>query len=298
MFASIRYALVVVAAPCLLAACIGQGLVDDGTTVSFGPPNDGALLNAARLPVSGDGYRMPPTWAKRGLHHGTSELVALVSHLGRALEPYRLGRPLAVADLSLESGGPSAWHRSHQTGRDVDLMFFVRDAAGRPVVPDVMRHFGGDGASIPASQGDAVVRFDDHANWLAVRELIVNPVADVQFIFISDDLKQRLLDHAIDQGETLEMIATAAQLLHQPVGALPHDDHMHVRVYCAPTDVRQGCEEIGPVRWFKKGYKYRDRRTAAGLAVGTGARSSDAPRPRAGAGGPRQRLRLQPAHRS
>ena len=239
-----------------LSACVGQGLVDDGTSVSFGPPNDGALLNAARLPTSGPGYRMPPTWAKRGLHHGTGELVALIEHLGRALDEQELGRPLAVADLSLEHGGPSAWHRSHQTGRDVDLIFFARDAAGRAVVPEVMHRYGPDGASIGAV-GAPVVHFDDRANWLAVRALVSNPVADVQWIFISDDLKQRLLDHAIDQGETLEVIAAAAQLMHQPNGALPHDDHMHVRVYCAPTDVRQGCEELGPVRWHKKDYKYR-----------------------------------------
>lgn len=242
-----------------LAGCIGQGLVDDGTSISFGPPNDGALLNAASLPPSGVGYRMPPTWAKRGLNHGTSELVSLVEHLGKALQVYALGRPLAVADLSREQGGPSAWHRSHQTGRDVDLMFYVRDASGKPILPDVMRHYGADGASIADTPGGPVWTFDDHANWLAVRELIVNPVADVQFIFISDDLKQRLLDHAIEHAEPLELIAAAAELLHQPGGALPHDDHMHVRVYCAPTDVRHGCEEIGPLRWTKKEYKYRGR---------------------------------------
>jgi penicillin-insensitive murein endopeptidase len=260
-----------------LAGCIGQGLVDDGTSVSFGPPNDGALLNPASLPPSGAGYRMPPTWARRGLNHGTAELVSLIEHLGRALEQHHVGRPLAVADLSRELGGPSAWHRSHQTGRDVDLLYFVRDASGKPIVPDVMRHYGEDGASIPEAPGDPVWTFDDHANWLAVRELVVNPVADVQWIFISEALRQRLLDHAIVQGEPLEVIAAAAQLLHQPGGAPPHDDHMHVRVYCAPTDVRQGCEEIGPLRWYKKTYKYRGRGGESGPAAGssgpTGARS-------------------------
>ena len=85
-----------------LSACVGQGIIDDGTSVSFGPPNDGALLNAARLPTSGAGYQMPPTWAKRGLHHGTGELVTLIEHLGRALDRHHLGRPLAVADLDLD----------------------------------------------------------------------------------------------------------------------------------------------------------------------------------------------------
>ncbi|HEU5056306.1 MAG TPA: penicillin-insensitive murein endopeptidase [Kofleriaceae bacterium] len=239
--------------------CAGTGLIDDGTSLSFGPPNDGALIQPAALPVGGEGYQMPPTWAKRGLHFGTSELVAMVVHLGRDLKKRGVGRALAVGDLSRESGGPSAWHRSHQTGRDVDLIFFARDAAGTPIAADAMRRFGPDGASIADKPGDPVIYFDVAANWMLVRGLIDNRIADVQWIFISEDLKQLLIDHAIARGEPPAVIAAAAVLLHQPSRSLPHDDHMHVRVYCSPADVAFGCEEVGPYRWFKKGYKYRDR---------------------------------------
>ena len=242
-----------------VAGCAGTGLIDDGTSLSFGPPNDGALIEPAALPAAGEGYEMPPIWARRGLHYGTSELVALIVQLGRELGKAQVGRPLAVADLARASGGPSAWHRSHQTGRDVDLIFFARDAAGQPVRVDAMRRYGAGGASIPAKPGDAIVYFDERANWLLVRALIENRVADVQWIFISDDLKQRLIDHAIASGEPPAVIAAAAVLLHQPSKGLVHDDHMHIRVYCAPADVVLGCEEVGPYRWFKKGYKYRDR---------------------------------------
>jgi hypothetical protein len=41
---------------------------------------------------------------------------------------------------------------------------------------------------------------------------------------------------------------------------------MHIRVYCDAEDVRLGCREIGPKRWFKKGYKYRDRVRPGALA--------------------------------
>ncbi len=244
------------------AGCAGTGLIDDGTSLSFGPPNDGALIEPQALPAAGEGYLMPPVWARRGLHYGTSELVGMVVQLGREMGKHRLGRSLAVADLSRQSGGPSAWHRSHQTGRDVDFIFYARDAAGKPVAPasiDAMRRYGADGASIPDKPGDPVVYFDEQANWLLVRELIESRIADVQWIFISDDLKQRLIDHAIARGEPPAVIAAAAVLLHQPSRSLAHDDHMHIRVYCSPADVRLGCEEVGPYRWFKKGYKYRDR---------------------------------------
>ncbi|HET6284733.1 MAG TPA: hypothetical protein VFH73_27500, partial [Polyangia bacterium] len=36
----------------------------------------------------------------------------------------------------------------------------------------------------------------------------------------------------------------------------PHDDHMHVRFYCDPGDRRLGCADRGPVRWWKKMWKY------------------------------------------
>ena len=281
------------AAVIALGACAGQGIYEDGTSLSFGPPNNGALVNPDLLPASGEGYWMPPIWARRGLHHGTAELVSMVAHLGRVLERQGVGRPLAVADLSLARGGPSAWHRSHQTGRDVDLIFFVRDAAGRPLVADRMLHFGADGAS----REEPAIHFDEAANWRLVRALVESPVADVQWIFISDDLKQLLLDHAIRSGEPAEIIAAAAVLLHQPRGALPHDDHMHIRIYCDGEDVALGCREIGPVRWFKKVYKYRTARrpgVVAGLdaiRVGgpTGPKVTAAS---AGAPGPGRRLMM------
>lgn len=246
--------------------CAGQGLVDDGTSVSFGPPNSGTIINPARLPDRGDGYVVPETWARRGLRYGSDELVGMVVYLGRDLEARDLGRPLVVADLSPERGGPSAWHRSHQTGRDVDLLFYVRDAAGQPVVPTAMHHYGGDGASVAESRDpDAAVAplyFDDHANWMLVRALITNPIADVEYVFISEDLKQRLLDQAVALGEPRSLVEAASFLLHQPSHAPPHDDHMHVRILCPPSDVAQGCREMGPLWWYKKDYKYRPERLA------------------------------------
>jgi penicillin-insensitive murein endopeptidase len=237
----------------LLAGCARLGMLEDGSSVSLGPPGRGALLDGERLPAAGEGYWVPPTWSRRGLQYGTAEMVSFVVQLGRMLGP---GRRLSVADLSPEVGGPSAWHRSHQTGRDVDLLFFARNRAGRPVVADVMRRFGADGVSLP-ERGRAAIYFDDRANWSLVRAILENPVAEVESIFIADDLKQRLLDAAVAEAAPAELVAAAAVLLREPSRALPHDDHMHVRIYCAPSDLSLGCRDVGSLRWHKKGYKYR-----------------------------------------
>jgi penicillin-insensitive murein endopeptidase len=80
-----------------------------------------------------------------------------------------------------------------------------------------------------------------------------------------------VLDAARAEGAPPELIAAAAAVLRQPTAGLAHDDHMHVRLYCAPGDRPLGCTEVGTLRWFKKGYKYRaDQllRAARALAAG------------------------------
>jgi penicillin-insensitive murein endopeptidase len=35
--------------------------------------------------------------------------------------------------------------------------------------------------------------------------------------------------------------------LKQPGDSARHDDHLHVRVYCTPSDRRLGCVDLGPM---------------------------------------------------
>jgi penicillin-insensitive murein endopeptidase len=232
-------------------ACAQLGPISDGTSVSRGWTNRGEILDAVALPIRGDGYLVPPAWAGRGLNWGTEELVGL---LVRAARRVRLDSPDAtvyVADLSPRRGGPSAWHKSHQTGRDADVLFFALGADGRPApAPSAMVPFGDD---LLAADGR---RFDVARNWLLVRALLEDPAVEVQFLFISTGLKQRLLDHAIEIGEPPDVIERAAALLLQPGDAPPHDDHLHVRIYCPASDRTLGCHDRGPFRWLKKGHKY------------------------------------------
>lgn len=262
----------------LAAGCPRHGVIDDGTSVSFGPSNRGKLVNPTRLPVRGDGYFMPSRWATRGLHYGTDELIDLLVHAGRRINLDSPGAMIGVADLSPHRGGPSAWHRSHQSGRDADLLFFVVDAQGAPVMLDNMVPFDAEGAAVlgPGTPQERVVHFDVPRNWLLVRALIDNPVTPVQFLFISDPLKQQLIDHARAVGEPDALIQRASYLLHQPGDALPHNDHLHLRIFCAPTDRDIGCFDRGMLRWVKKDYKY-DPVARLGAAVTANAMSTSMP---------------------
>lgn len=250
-----------------LAACPRHGVIDDGTSISYGPSNRGKLMRPARLPTRGEGFWIPPRWAQRGLRYGTDEMVALLVHVGRSLDRVSPGLRMGVADLSPLRGGPSAWHHSHQTGRDVDLLFFATDADGKPVELTSMPVFDELGvATLPSGDADdprtpgdesvEILRFDAARTWLLVRALIENQVAPVQYIFIADALKQLLLDHAHASGEPEALLQEAGFLLQQPGDALPHDDHMHVRILCSASDRAHGCHDRGALHWAKKGYKY------------------------------------------
>jgi penicillin-insensitive murein endopeptidase len=146
-----------------------------------------------------------------------------------------------VADLSPKRGGASKWHRSHQSGRDVDLVFFMIDDTGKLVDPEDMHHFDASGVakSIPT------LHFDTKRNWSLVRAIAEHPGAPVQHIFVYEPLAQMMLDHARLIGEPEAIIDRARALMKQPSDSAPHDDHLHVRILCSPADHAYGCRDYG-----------------------------------------------------
>lgn len=239
------------------AGCAQLGVVGDGSSVSFGPPNQGALLDGSRLAVAGEGYEVPERWRLRGSQWGTDELVGVIRYAGQRVAAQLPGDRFQVADLSVGGGGSSPYHKSHQTGRDADLLFFVRDAAGKPARMEIMRRFGDDGASI--DEGEPLV-FDAPRTWVLVRALLEAPGPGVKHLFIYAPLRDQLLDHARAIGEPEELVAWAAEVLAQPGDSAPHDDHLHLRVYCAETDPL--CEDYGRINAAKKPPARRERALA------------------------------------
>jgi penicillin-insensitive murein endopeptidase len=234
--------------------------------VSVGTTADGAVRSPLELPVEGDGYMVPARWRTRHSNWGTEELVGAIVRASRAVDRELPGGWAAIGDLSRRSGGASVEHRSHQSGRDVDVFFYAKDDAGLPVRPgEAMIHFAADGRAVrwsparglPAPAGPVpAYRFDAARNWAFVRALLSDEGAEVQWIFIQRGLSDQLLQAAAAAGDDPALVARAAFILKQPADSEPHDDHMHVRLYCDPGDRRLGCADRGPVRWLKKSWKY------------------------------------------
>jgi penicillin-insensitive murein DD-endopeptidase len=236
-------------------ACAELGVMDDATSISVGPSNRGFILSAGRLPDVGDGFVVHETWRTRGLRYGTDEMIDLLIETARRMKSFR-GGPLAIGDLSYPAGrDASPHHRSHQNGRDVDLLLFLVDAKGRPLPSLEMLILEPDGkvalpgvktefSAVRQAALEAGAKLDTARTWQLVKILLSARATEVQWIFLSEPLILLVLEHARLQNEPDDLIANVRARMMQPSPKAPHNDHMHVRIFCSGDDVANGCSEI------------------------------------------------------
>lgn len=216
---------------------------------SVGYPNAGRLENGAHLDLSKPYVRVVPASAVGDFRWGLPELIHLIDRAARGVAKRYPGAVLDVGDISRKGGGDLLRHHSHESGRDADLGFYAIDAQGKQFHAHALVKFDAAGLA-PSAPG---VRFDLDRNWLLVQEMLTDPGARVSHIFIAAPLRARLLAHARSRGVSRALLDRAATVLMQPTGALPHDDHMHVRISC-PTSMRGSCIEVAKGAIHTHGY--------------------------------------------
>jgi len=259
-----RRGLLLLALPCLLLGCIGPGLLTDGGSVAMGNFNNGALRRGRKLPDEGPGFVVPTIWRERGANYGTDEIVSAIMRAAKRVAKEHPGGTLGVADIAMKGGGESKLHRSHENGHDADLIYYAVDEEGQPIAPvSAMPRYGAGLRSLTVRATPGVTfeeftprKFDVRRNWALVRALLEDPEIEIQFLFIHNRLRNVLLQHARDRRENEELIERAEAVLKQPGDTLPHDDHLHLRIYCSPSDRALGCRDGGPLRFWRKRYKY------------------------------------------
>lgn len=193
---------------------------------SVGRPTRGKLVDGAQLPRDPGYYRRHLDRIFAAQH--------VVDHLHRAIAATRALHPrahrLAIGDLSRKEGGRLSGHKSHQSGRDVDLgLYFEHAPAGYP------EEF------VEAERG----RLDEAATWDLVRELAATAAhpGGVDRIFLDYRVQGALYDAARAAGvgeRQLEDIfqypdgkyAKHGIVRHEPA----HSDHLHVRFKCPEGD--------------------------------------------------------------
>jgi murein endopeptidase len=192
---------------------------------SLGLPHDGRIAAAMPLP-DGPGRRITAQrWKTWGTRHTVLELDRIFAAWA---EQHRDAPKVLVSNLSARHGGPLEPHKTHQSGRDVDLGY-VQKGSG-------------------ASDWQHVTRknLDAARTWSLLR-LIVSS-ADVEVIYMDRSLQRVLLDHALRHGTVrknrlaywLEVAKGERQggplIKHVP----GHADHFHVRLACPSDEPR--CE--------------------------------------------------------
>lgn len=184
---------------------------------SFGRPEFGRLLNAVQVPDSPLYHKRSPSllW---GSTHAIEVLMGSIANF-RYETGYK-GR-IQLNSMSLRRGRSFAPHKSHQSGRDIDIHM--------PLLPGVA-HTNNPNA--------------DEVDWWATWELIRNMLEtdQVVYIFLNLDLQRRLYEAARSMGESREALAGVIEWAH---GARKrsiirhskgHDDHIHVRFRCGPHE--------------------------------------------------------------
>jgi penicillin-insensitive murein DD-endopeptidase len=208
---------------------------------SIGSPTEGRLAGGMHLDETAY-LRIVPADTAGDVRWGLEPLVMMLDRAARSVRRQYPESVMSVGHLSREGGGEIDQHRSHESGRDADVGFFVRTSGGRQLLAARFVAFRGD-ASAQAWPGAV---FDDAKNWALVSALLTDPQAHVTHVFVASPLRARLLSYAERAGVPLSLRVRAAETMQQPHGALPHDDHFHVRIGCPGK--MSGCVENPIVR--------------------------------------------------
>jgi penicillin-insensitive murein endopeptidase len=216
------------------AATLGPAALRFGR--SIGSPTDGHLVGGTHLDDA-PYVRIVPAYAGSDVRWGLEPLVAMLDRAARQVRRLFPDSITSFGHLSRLGGGDLDRHHSHESGRDADIGFFIRTATGHPLLPSRFVQFTGEGTAV----GWPGAYFDDAKNWALVSALVTDPEAHVTHLFVAAPLRARLLAYAERMGTPSSIRLRAAEVLQQPRGALPHDDHFHVRIGC-PAHM-SGCVE-------------------------------------------------------
>ena len=209
---------------------------------SIGLPHRGTLTDGAELPRDAPGV----AWLRpNDRHFAVPRLTRALARAGKAVADEHPGGVLCVGDLSAPHGGRISGHASHRTGRDADLLLYLTTLDGAPVTSPGFLRVEADGLAFDPDKKE-YFRLDVAREWALVRALVLDPEANVQWLFVHANIEALLVAWARARGEPTEVIYRAMKMMLRPRGSGPHDDHVHVRTACLPAELADGCEPSGP----------------------------------------------------
>jgi penicillin-insensitive murein endopeptidase len=177
-------------------------------SMSVGAPNAGVLFNGVLMPDSVFWKLADPAHA-----FGTRETIDFVSHAITRVNEYFPDSPLLyVGDFSARSGGKLRPHKSHQSGRDVDIGYYYSTGV--------------------AWYKRATARNLDRTRTWALLETLLTETR-VEYVFMDRSVQALLKDYALAQGEDPEWLSRVFEGAgnRDPIvrHRLGHASHLHVR---------------------------------------------------------------------
>jgi penicillin-insensitive murein endopeptidase len=178
-------------------------------SMSLGLPNRGMLINPVEFPES-------PFWKRADPTHswGTRESVEFVEYgIKRVNEQFPDSPVLYVGDFSAHGGGRLRPHKSHQSGRDVDIGYYYT------------------GEAVWYRRADAR-NLDRARTWALLKALITH--TPVEYVFMDRGIQPLLKEYALAQGEDPEWLSrvfggtskAGDPIVRHRAG---HATHFHVR---------------------------------------------------------------------
>lgn len=138
---------------------------------SVGHAWNGQLRSGVEMELRGTHHRFTGNVARKASNFGTRDMVGLMRRAAATVDFFVDGPPMVLGSISREDGGRMNPHRSHQTGRDVDILFYMLAPDGRHRQARGFYEFDDQGrCQHRRCQGWT---FDVQRNWWLVRVLSV-----------------------------------------------------------------------------------------------------------------------------
>lgn len=190
--------------------------------VSIGKPNRGKLVRGVELPERPDLYVKRKPDEAYGSTHTVMQTLAAIT---RFRHESSFKGQVVIGGMSRPRGGRFRPHKSHQSGRDVDIRLpLLRSAEGK-------KH---------TTSADV----DWKVTWQLMRAFL--DTGEVEYIFLEYNLQKRIYKAARESGVSREQLdvwlewpvkikkrSNKRVLIRHVEG---HTTHMHVRIRCGPQE--------------------------------------------------------------